>query len=182
MVTDLKAMLDYLRRQGADEVAHTQKTYMSHLANLYRLMEACGCDAELCAAGVFHSVYGTEVFRFKLLVDCRQQIRELIGERAERLAYWNCFVDRASLDWAVEQGTAPHTIRHRETGEKVALSGSDFADLCRVHLYDWLEQAPRSQRGWGYRRAAYRRMAERLGGPAWRCYESVFAQEPIAAE
>jgi len=34
--------------------------------------------------------------------------------------------------------------------------------LCRVHLFDWLEQVPRSRLGWGYRRAAYRQMAERL--------------------
>ena len=39
----------------------------------------------------------------------------------------------------------------------------DFDDLCRVHLYDWLEQAPRSRFGYGYRREAYRGMAERLG-------------------
>ena len=32
--------------------------------------------------------------------------------------------------------------------------------------------------GWGYRRAAYRRMAERLGEDARQAYERVFAQEP----
>ena len=55
---------------------------------------------------------------------------------------------------------------------------ADFDDLCRVHLYDWLEQVPRSRSGWGLRREAYRRMAERLGGVALEAYDRVFAREP----
>jgi hypothetical protein len=62
----------------------------------------------------------------------------------------------------------------------VTLSRADFDDLCRVHLYDWLEQIPRSRYGWGYRRKAYRRMAERLGGQALTAYDRVFANEPKA--
>ena len=31
---------------------------------------------------------------------------------------------------------------------------------------------------WGYRRSAYRRMAEILGGPALRAYEETWAHEP----
>lgn len=31
---------------------------------------------------------------------------------------------------------------------------------------------------WGYRRKAYRRMAEMLGGAALACYDEVFAREP----
>jgi hypothetical protein len=44
-----------------------------------------------------------------------------------------------------------------------------------------LEQVPRSTYGWGYRREAFRRMAERLGGPALATYDRVFAGEPVAA-
>ena len=38
---------------------------------------------------------------------------------------------------------------------------------------DWLEQVPRSQE-WDYRRTAYRKMAERLGGPAEENYQRIF--------
>jgi len=178
---DYKRLTQFLIQLGVENVSHTQKTYMAHLVNLYRLMEAHGADLELCAAGMFHSIYGTEVFQgFKLPVERRQEVRDLIGERAERLAYWNCFMDRSSLDRAVERGKPPYVIRHRETGETVELSERDFNDLCRVHLFDWLEQAPRSRHGWGYRRQAYRRLAERLGGSALTLYDEVFAQEPAA--
>jgi hypothetical protein len=126
---------------------------------------------------MFHSIYGTERFRgFTLPLARRNEVRALIGERAEHLAYLNCAMDRASFDRALEHTGEPYRIVDRITGEEVALSRRDFDDLCGVHLFDWLEQVPRS-REWGYRRAAYRRLAQRLGGPAAEAYDRVFAQE-----
>jgi hypothetical protein len=179
---NLKQLTDYLIGLGAKEVTHTEKTYLAHLTGVYRLMEACGCSEELCLAGLFHSIYGTELFqRFGLPLARRLEIRALIGERAERLAYLNCAMDRSSLDQAVDQTESPYRIVDRLTGKEVQLSGSDFDDLCRVHLYDWLEQIPRWKR-WDYRRDAYRRMAKRLGGAALEAYERVAAQETEAAK
>ena len=50
-------------------------------------------------------------------------------------------------------------------GSAAPASADDFDDLCRIHLFDWLEQVPRC-RTWDYRRAVYRQMAERLGSAA----------------
>jgi hypothetical protein len=170
-----KQMTNYLVGLGVEQIGHTGKSYLAHLIGVYRLMEARGCSEELCAAGMFHSVYGTELFqRFKLALERRPEVRALIGERAERLAYWNCAMDRASLDRALEQAEGPYRIIDRLTNEEVTLTQEDFDDLCRVHLYDWLEQVPRS-RWWDYRPAAYRRMAERLSGVAQEEYDRVFA-------
>ena len=47
---------------------------------------------------------------------------------------------------------------------------------------DWLEQAPRSRFGYGYRREAYRGMAERLGPDALAAYDRVYAGEPVATD
>ena len=142
-------------------------------------MEAEGCTAEVCGAGMFHSIYGTEKFQgFKLPVESRADVRTLIGARAEKLAYLNCAMDRASFDQAaIGDGETYHFV-DRITGEPVELPRADFDDLCRVHLYDWLEQAPRSRYGWGYRRPGYRRLAERVN--ALPAYERVFAGEPTA--
>jgi hypothetical protein len=145
-------------------------------------MQAQGCTEEVCRAGMFHSIYGTELFqKFALPPERRADIRTLIGERAERLAYVNCMMDRASFDRMLEQAGAPYRITLRETREEVQLTEDDFADLCRVHLYDWLEQVPRSQR-WDYRRAAYRKMAARLGAPALKAFEETYAQEAAAGK
>lgn len=175
----VKALTDYLIGLGIEAVPHTGKTYLAHLVNVYRLMESRGCDAELCRAGMFHSIYGTEAFQgFKIDLEHRAELRALLGERAERLAYLNCAMDRASFDRAVQADAEPHRFTDRITGADVELPRADFDDLCRVHLYDWLEQVARSRFGWGYRRAAYRRMAERLGGAAAAAYAQVFAAEP----
>ncbi len=179
MGTDYKRLTDFLVALNVEQVPHTNKSYLAHLVAVYRLMEARGCTEEVRRAGMFHSIYGTQQFQgFKLALDQRETVRDLIGERAEQLAYLNCAMDRASLDRAVEHGQAPYRITDRLAGQQVELSPDDFDDLCRVHLYDWLEQAPRSRLGWDYRRAAYRCMAERLGPGAVEAYDRVFAAAP----
>jgi hypothetical protein len=173
----LRPLTHFLTEIGVGQVAHTHKTYLGHLVAVYRLMEAQGCSDEACRAGMFHSIYGTQRFQgFKLPLDRRPEVRALIGERAERLAYVNCAMDRATFDLALEQQGEPYRVLDRLSGEEVALSRADFDDLCRVHLYDWLEQVPRC-REWDYRRAAYRRMAERLGDAAGAAYDRIFAAE-----
>ncbi len=179
MHTSFKQLTDFLMGLNAEKIGHTEKTYLAHLVGVYKDMEAAGCTKELCDAGMFHSIYGTQLFQdFKLPLERRGDVRDLIGDRAERLAFLNCFMDRATLDKATEQSAEPYVIRHRVTGEEYRLNQTDFDDLCRVHLFDWLEQAPRSRYGYDYRRAAYRRMAERLGGPALAAYDRVFAAAP----
>ena len=175
MDSQYKQMTDFLLGLGTEQVSHTNKTYLAHVIGVYRYMQARGCTEELCRAGMFHSIYGTELFqRFALPLERRAEVRALIGERAERLAYLNCAMDRASFDRAVERGEAPYKILDRFIGAEVEVSEEDLTDLSRVHLYDWLEQVPRSQMP-DYRREAYRRLATRLGGPALESYDRVFA-------
>src|SRR5262249_41989344 len=177
MAKNFKRLTDYLVSLGVEQVAHTHKSFLAHLIAVYRLMESQGCSEELCRAGMFHSIYGTEKFQgFTLPLDRRPEVRALIGERAERLAYVNCAMHRPSFDRALEQSAGPCQIMDRLTGKEILLSPDDFDDLCRVHLYDWLEQVPRSQQ-WDYRRAAYQRMAVRLGETAQKAYDRVFAGE-----
>jgi hypothetical protein len=183
METNSKRLTNFLVGLGVEQVEHTKKSYLAHLIGVYRFMEARGCSEELCRAGMFHSIYGTELFqRFGLPLERRPEVRELIGARAEKLAYLNCAMDRASFDRALEQAEGPYAVRDRLTGREVVLSQEDFDDLGRVHLYDWLEQVPRSKK-WDYRRAGYRRLAERLGGVAKLEYDRVFAEatEPAGA-
>ncbi len=175
MASDIKRLTDYLKQIGIGGVSHTQSTYLAHLVNVYRDLQRWGCGEDVCLGGMFHSIYGTELFQgFKLPLDRRNEVRELIGERAEWLGYLNCLMDRSSFDREVFQTTGPYQIRNRETGEEHELSADDFDDLCRIHLCDWLEQVPRCKE-WDYRRAAYDQLAERLGGIAKQEYERVFA-------
>jgi len=181
MDKDYKRLTDFLLGMGVEQVPHTGKSYLAHLIAVYRILESQGYSQDVCRAGMFHSIYGTEKFQgFTLPLDRRGEIRALIGDRAERLAYLNCAMDRASFDRALTQPDGPYRFVDRITGETVELSRADFDDLCRVHLFDWLEQVPRS-REWGYRRSAYRKMAERLGPEAEEDYERTYAREEAGA-
>src|SRR2546421_5512325 len=101
MDKNYKRMTDFLVALGIEKIGHTSKSYLAHLVGLHRLMEAEGCTEELCRAGMFHSIYGTEKFQgFKLPLESRAEVRELIGARAEKLGYLNCVMDRQSFDQA----------------------------------------------------------------------------------
>ena len=177
-----KPMTAFLLEAGIGDLAHTGKTYLGHLLALHQMLDERGFTADVCRAGMFHSIYGTEEFqRFQLPLDRRCDVRGLIGARAEQLAYWNCAMDRATFDAALGADGPPYPMRDRLTEDVVPLDTDEFLDLCRVHLYDWLEQVHRSRLGFGYRRAAYRRMAELLGPAAVADYDRVFAAEPPAA-
>ena len=122
--------------------------------------------------------HGTETFQgFTLPVERREELQELIGQRAEFLAYVNCFMDRATMDAQVQKMDEPYPIRHRVTGEKIVLSGAEYLDLITLHLCDWLEQVARSD-AWDYRREQYQAMAKRLGGTPLEAYNRVCAAAP----
>jgi hypothetical protein len=177
MDKEFKQMTDFLLGIGIEQVPHTRKSYLAHLIAVFRDLESLGCPQDVCRAGMFHSIYGTEKFQgFTLPLDRRDEVRALIGDRAEYLAYLNCAMDRASFDHSLDRKIDPLPIIDRITGQEVQLAQRDFDDLCRVHLVDWLEQVPRSQE-WDYRRPAYRRMAERLGQGAVEDYDRVYGQE-----
>src|SRR4051812_2422004 len=123
---DFKRMTDFLTAFGVGEVGHTGKTYLGHLANVHKLMREQGCGDDACRAGLFHSIYGTQQFQgFTLPLERRGEVRALIGERAERLAYLNCALDRATLDAALERD-GPYRVRDRLTGADVELPAADF--------------------------------------------------------
>ncbi len=181
MAPDFKRLTNFLVEIGIEDIPHTKKSYLAHLIATYKLLEAQGFSRDACLAGMFHSIYGTEKFQgFTLPLERRAEVRALIGDRAERLAYVNCAMDRASFDRVVDQVNGPYRFVNRITGAPVELSQADFDDLCRVHLYDWLEQVGRS-REWNYRREAYRRMARRLGALAEQHFDETFAQEGAGA-
>ena len=176
MNPSLKDMTNFLIKIGAGEIGHSNKSYLAHAIGVHNDLKAWECDEELCRAGFFHSIYGTEGFQaFTLPLERRSELDALIGERAERIAYWNCAMDRASFDAVLDQAEGPYRIIDRLTGDEAQLSSQDYDDLIHVHLCDFLEQVARAET-WGYRREAFSKMAERLGGVALEAYNHTFPQ------
>ncbi|MDZ4686294.1 MAG: hypothetical protein SH850_14595 [Planctomycetaceae bacterium] len=172
---EYRRMVEFLVGLGTESVPHTgEKGFLTHLIGVYRDLEIWGCDVDVCRAGLFHSIYGTELFqKFCLPLDRRSEVQQLIGAGAERLAFVNCVMDRSSFDRLIPS-RGPYRIANRLSDEMIELDEQDFHDLCVVHLCDWLEQVPRSEE-WDYRRAAYRNLADRLGGIAKESFDRVYA-------
>src|SRR3954470_11048066 len=130
MDQDYRRLTDFLVGMGVEQVPHTHKSYLAHLIAVFRSLESQGYPEDVCRAGMFHSIYGTEKFQgFTLPLERRDEVRALIGERAERLAYLNCAMDRPSFDRAVERVDKTNRVVDRVTGEEVLLSRQDFDDL-----------------------------------------------------
>ena len=95
MESTFKDLTDFLITIGVDEIKHTDKGYLAHAIGVHNDLREWGCGVALCRAAMFHSIYGTEFFQgFTFPIERRGEIRELIGERAEKLAYWNCAINR----------------------------------------------------------------------------------------
>jgi hypothetical protein len=173
-----KELTEYFQRVGANDVKHSNKGYLAHAIGVFNDLKEWGWDEELAKTGLFHSIYGTELFQgFTLPLEHRDEIRELIGERAEFLSWLNCAIDRAFFDQQVLLESGPYQVKDRFTGDVIEVSDDDFNALCFLHLCDWLEQVGRSG-AWDYRRSAYAALAERVGGIGKSRYDAVFSNAP----
>lgn len=97
--------------------------------------------------GLFHSVYGTSAYKPRLLdVDDRQLVRDLIGGRAEEIAWAFCNLPMRSqaLDLALqcgnhdllmEQVRCSHSSRDRLWGDLIALECANLLEQHALHEF-----------------------------------------------
>ena len=69
---------------------HNGKTFFEHLFNTLILLEKNNSDKDLLLAGLFHSIYGTEYYKFESPYKNTDIIRNLIGEKADNLVTEFC--------------------------------------------------------------------------------------------
>ncbi|KAK9805046.1 hypothetical protein WJX73_006614 [Symbiochloris irregularis] len=181
---------------GCDKAPHdTAVPFLDHLMGVSRVLQNWGEPQAVCDAGLFHSIFGTELFQdYSVDFKQRPQIQKLIGERAEFLAYVFCIMDLASLDATMCDPDGQHSIlaRQDQGGHRVPLTDQQYRDLITVQLADWLEQVERYAQltdpklgwqpgdAWKHRRTGYRRMAEKLGGKYLQAWRDTYAREPVA--
>ena len=84
--------IDFLKQTGAGKVKHKNQSLLEHLIGVRDILNKWGAPEYIQDGGLFHSVYGTTYFKPQLTMD-RDAVRYLIGEKAEELAYWFCFLD-----------------------------------------------------------------------------------------
>jgi len=143
--TRLERALEHLAQEGAAIMVHPSGTLMAHLRGTYETLSRWRCPEYLCLAGLYHSVYGTEVFRTATMSPSeRDRVRERIGARAERLVHLYSTIRRRTLYENLARG-APYTVVDRATGETLPLGGiEELADLMTLDLANRVEQLPRT--------------------------------------
>src|SRR3989449_11739273 len=87
--------LTLLHESGAQALPHSGRTLLDHLVGTYRILRDWGNAEPICAGGLFHSIYGTNVFRRQAIKPWeRDRVRAVIGAEAEQYAHLFCSVNR----------------------------------------------------------------------------------------
>lgn len=142
----------YLLAQGAGNTAHSGYTLWQHLVGVHNILQACKFPEYLCLAGLFHSVYGTQVFK-KITVDKSQraQVQALIGAQAESLAMAFCELPRPKLfEATLQQGIEAlpdwiqqldiHHDKQQCLADLLALECANLAEQRTLHAFPKLAQ------------------------------------------
>lgn len=88
-------VLALLQRSGAMHTPHSGRVLHDHLLGTHQQLQTWGSSSAICAAGLFHSIYGTNAFtRQSLLQTQRAELRHAIGPEAEALVWLFCRIDR----------------------------------------------------------------------------------------
>jgi hypothetical protein len=129
---------------GTAERPHGGRSLREHLEGTCRLLEQWGNPDEVCLAGLFHSIYGTQYYRGQSLPpEQRERVRRRIGLRAEELAYLFGACDREHLVSNVHK-SGDYTLLDRIRQQEVPISGRTLSALLEIELANVLEQLPPS--------------------------------------
>lgn len=100
-MSDLASALTFLKLIGTSKIKHSNRNLYEHLANTSGLLQQWLEPEDVQLAGLFHSIYGTSQFHTCAFpIEGRHIIKQVIGDRAESLAYMFCLSDRSKFPWA----------------------------------------------------------------------------------
>jgi hypothetical protein len=130
---------DTLKQFHTDTTGHSGRTLIEHLKGTRKLLEDWGMPQHVCIAGLFHSIYGTNIFTTQSAsFDDRDLLKGLIGEQAEWLAYLFCVTERpnAFFSFTHELGL----LVNRHTQERLLVRNLDRLELIVIEAANHIEQ------------------------------------------
>ena len=142
----------YLLAQGAGTSAHSGRTLWTHLAGVHRILQVGKFADYVCAAGLFHSVYGTQAFKTVTVEKTRRaEVQRLIGDKSESLVMAFCELPRPKLfETTLQRGTQrlPEWIAQLDTAyekqqflaDLLALECANLAEQRTLHAFPLLAQ------------------------------------------
>ncbi|WP_157202097.1 DUF6817 domain-containing protein [Massilia sp. Root335] len=129
---------EFLYRCGTTDIRHGRRSLAEHLHGTHELLQKWGADEAVCVAGLFHSIYGTNAFRYSALqITHRKRLRALIGDRAERLVFLFHLANRPS-SWieAIYNGG----VVSRFDGQFYVLDDFTLSQLIEIECANLIDQ------------------------------------------
>ena len=118
----------FLLEVGTKHQPHGHRTLYEHLIGTWKLLKEWGCSRDICNAGLFHSIYGTQVYLPSTIpIKNRKVVQNLIGEKADNLVY-------------LFHITPPDRFEHF-----VTMNEPDRSDLITIEYANAMEQ---SEKNW----------------------------------
>jgi hypothetical protein len=140
-------MRDYLVAQGAHKQPHSGRSLLVHLEGVHRILVAAKSEPDVCRAGMFHSVYGTAAYKLQLLDrEKRAEVRDLIGARAEEVAWTFCklpmrvqaldlSLQNCNHDWLAEQVKCRYSTYDQLWLDLVRLECANLIEQHALHQF-----------------------------------------------
>lgn len=142
----LEDRLRFLRKANTEGMPHTNRGLLDHLLGVRRLLVEWEARPALCDAGLFHSIYGTQHYELEAVpLGMRDEVRQLIGDEAESLAWLFCAMRRETLFRNPGPG-GEFRVQHRSTDEWLPLTEIQYQDLLTMVFANSLEAFPRRSR------------------------------------
>jgi len=123
-----------LKKLGAYDAGHTGRKLGDHLIGTHDILKMMNAPDEACLAGAFHSVYGTNVYKNKIIgIENRAKVQSLITPKVENLVYLFSVVNRPiGIDTGV-------LVEYR-TGASVEVDDMTLHNLRLIEIANLLEQ------------------------------------------
>lgn len=154
MPPNLDDCIHFLVAAGADAKKHSGRTLLTHLKRTHATLEAATQPETICIAGLFHSVYGTSNFASVTVEHSqRAEVKHLIGEEAERLAWLFGRLDRPRALKAFITGDGDVTTRDGAVLDRVAHQ-ADLNACAIIEAANLLDQQQLWRHSWLHRTAS----------------------------
>ena len=136
-------LIDLLIDLNTDSSSHSQGTLIDHLQNTYELLKQWNNPNYVCLAGLFHSIYGTQIYKKQSLgLQQRNLIKEAIGIEAEYLVYLFCIMHRGYFYNHLHS----NEVRSSQDGTHILICEKTKRNLCEILVANELEQQKRKMK------------------------------------
>lgn len=127
-------VIKILEKYGTFSANHTGRTLGDHLINTYRMLVSFNAPYRVCLAGAFHSIYGTNAYKNKMISkENRQKVIEDISEEVENLVYLFSVINRP-------RGLDSGYVVDYTTQQEIQLDETVMNDLRILEIANLLEQ------------------------------------------